>query len=286
VQNTGFSTNKTLNIHGRLLNLDTPKVMGILNVTPDSFYDGGRFNSTEDLLRQVEKMIAEGADLIDVGGYSTRPGAAEVDVTEEIRRVTGAISTIKKNFPATLVSVDTFRGTVATAAIREGADMINDVSGGELDPTMFSIVADLKVPYIVMHMRGTPATMATLNQYQNLVSDILDYFHRKISILTGMGITDLLVDPGFGFAKSREQNFKLLNQLDDLKVLDKPVVAGLSRKSMVWKTLGIQPEEALNGTSALHAIALLKGVHILRVHDVKPCVEVIKLIGALKQSTV
>jgi dihydropteroate synthase len=286
VQNTGFSTNKTLNIHGRLMNLDTPKVMGILNVTPDSFYDGGQFNSPSASLHQAEKMIAEGVDIIDVGGYSTRPGAAEVDKPEEIRRVVETIRNIKKHFPDMAISVDTFRGEVARAAVNEGAALINDVSGGELDPDMFGIVADLKVPYIFMHMRGTPGTMVKLNQYDNLMKEIIDYFHKKISALTELGVKDLLVDPGFGFAKSREQNFELLNRLEELKVLNKPILVGLSRKSLVWKTLDIQPADALNGTSALHAIALLKGAHMLRVHDVKACVEVIKLINALKQSTV
>jgi dihydropteroate synthase len=284
VQNTGFSTNKTLNINGRLINLDRPKVMGILNVTPDSFFDGGRFTSDSEILHQAEKMIVEGADFIDVGGYSTRPGAREVTAEEESARVLNAIHLIKKHFPDALVSIDTFRATVASAAIREGAGLINDVSGGQLDPLMFTTVAALKVPYVLMHMRGTPQTMTQQTQYDDLIRDIIQFFHKRISELTALGVKDIIVDPGFGFAKTREQNFLLLDQLEYLTVLGKPLLAGLSRKSMIWKTLNIKPEEALNGTTALHAIALLKGASIIRVHDVKASVEVVNLMHALKDA--
>lgn len=284
MQNTGFSTNKTLNINGRLINLDTPKVMGILNVTPDSFYDGGRFTSGSEILQQVEKMITEGADIIDVGGYSTRPGAREISVEEESDRVLNAIHLIGKHFPEALISIDTFRSTVAQAAIREGAGLINDVSGGQLDASMFATVAALNVPYILMHMRGNPQTMTQQTQYDDLLKDVMQYFQVKVSELTALGVKDIIIDPGFGFAKTRAQNFLLLDQLGYLTMLGKPILAGLSRKSMIWKTLNIKPEEALNGTTVLHAIALLKGVSILRVHDVKASVEVIKLMRALNEA--
>jgi len=259
--------------------------MGILNVTPDSFYDGGRYTSDAEILRQVEKMLTEGADIIDVGGYSSRPGAAEVSVEDETARVLNAIQTILKHFPLTVISIDTFRSKVAEAAVGAGAVIINDISAGDLDPEMFKMAARLKVPYILMHMRGNPQTMTGLTHYENLVSDILEYFHKKIAELSGLGVKDIIIDPGFGFAKTREQNFVLLNRLEDFRIFNKPVMAGLSRKSMVWKTLDIKPEEALNGTSALHAIALMKGVDILRVHDIKACVEVVALTNALKRST-
>lgn len=282
MQNTVFSTNKTLNINGRLLTLDVPRVAGILNVTPDSFYDGGLYVSEGGMLSQVEKMMQEGADFIDVGGYSSRPGAETVSVAEETGRVVSAISTIMKEFPGTIISVDTFRSEVASAAVAEGASLINDISGGELDPRMFETVASLRVPYVLMHMRGNPQNMARLTQYGNLVKEILDYFHRKISALRALGVADVIVDPGFGFAKTREQNFQLLNKLEYLQMLDQPIMAGLSRKSMIWKTLDRGPQEALNGTTALHTIALLKGVRILRVHDVREAREVVKLMTELK----
>ena len=278
MQNTVFSTNKTLNINGRLLVFDTPKVMGILNITPDSFYDGGRYLSGAAILSQVEKMMREGADIIDVGGYSTRPGAAAVTVREETERVAKAIGMIRREFSQAIISVDTFRGDVAHAAVDEGADMINDISGGELDTALLETVARLKVPYVLMHMRGDPQTMSGLTHYDNLLKDLLDYFHRKLHYLSSLGVTEVIIDPGFGFAKTREQNFQLLNSLENLQMACKPIMVGISRKSMVWKTLGIPPEDALNGTTALHAIALLKGVNVLRVHDIREAKEVIKLI--------
>lgn len=255
--------------------------MGIVNVTPDSFYSGSRVQTETEVLHQVEKMLTEGADLIDVGGYSTRPGAKDVSPDEETDRVLQAIRAIVKRFPQAAIAVDTFRSNVARAAISEGAGIINDISGGELDPDMFQTVAALKVPYILMHMRGDPQTMAGLTQYENLMQEIIGYFHKKIFELTALGVKDVLIDPGFGFAKTTEQNFQILNHLADLQIMGRPVIAGLSRKSMVWKTLGIQPEEALNGTSALHVVALLNGANILRVHDVRECAEVIRLISAL-----
>lgn len=278
-----FSTNKTLNVHGRLIDLGRPQVMGILNITPDSFYGGSRFNTDTEILLAAENMIRDGATFLDVGGYSTRPGAPEVPVDEESSRVVSAIRLILKNFPDTIVSVDTFRSAVATAAIGEGAGLINDVSGGALDPQMFATAASLKVPYIVMHMRGTPQTMTQLTTYDNLAKDITDYFHQKIFQLEQLGVTDVIIDPGFGFAKTVEQNFELLRHFDYFRILNKPLLVGLSRKSMIWRTLSISPDEALNGTSALHAVALLKGANILRVHDVKEACQVIRLIQEVTQ---
>jgi dihydropteroate synthase len=278
VQIKGFSTNKTLNLNGRLMVLDSPKVMGILNVTPDSFYDGGRYFTEKDLLTQAEKMLKDGAHLIDIGGYSTRPAAAEIPIAEELQRSVGSIKILKKAFPEALISIDTFRSEIARAAVLEGAVLVNDVSGGELDPAMFEVVSKLNVPYVLMHMRGNPQTMTKLTQYHDVVQTLIDYFHPKLYKLNQLGVKDVIIDPGFGFAKTKEQNFELLRKLEHFKLLGRPVMVGLSRKSMVWKTLGVTPEAALNGSTALHALALYNGASILRVHDVKECVEVVKLL--------
>lgn len=280
-ENNFFSTNKTLNLNGRLIDLHTPRIMGILNVTPDSFYDGNRYTSEAGILKQVEKMLADGATFIDVGGYSTRPGAKEITAEEEQKRVLKAVKNIAHEFPDAFISIDTFRSEVVRAAVDAGAHLVNDVSGGSLDDAMFKTVAELKVPYILMHMRGTPKTMTQLTVYENLVKDIIDFFHEKISMLQQLGVKDIIVDPGFGFAKTADQNFELLSRLDHFNILGKPVLAGLSRKSMIWRTLGITPEEALNGTTSLNTVALLKGASLLRVHDVKQAAETIKLIGKI-----
>ena len=284
MQSNVFSTNKTLNIRGKLLDLSTPKVMGILNVTPDSFYDGGRLKSVEDALLQCDKMLLEGADFIDVGGYSTRPNAADISEKEELGRVLPVIQKIVKRFPETVISIDTFRSSVAKIAVEEGAAIINDISGGNLDGDMFKTVASLNVPYILMHSRGTPQTMKSLAQYDNLLKDIVTDLSKKINLLHALGVKDIIIDPGFGFAKSIEQNFELLAYLDYLKILDKPILVGVSRKSMIWKTLGVKPDDALNGTTSLNTIALLKGATILRVHDVKEGVECVKLLSLLTKS--
>jgi dihydropteroate synthase len=281
MQSKVFSSNKTLNLHGRLMDLGTPKVMGVLNVTPDSFYDGGRYTDEASILAQVEKMLRDGADVIDVGGYSTRPGAREISEEEELNRAANAIKTILKTFPDAVLSVDTFRSAVAKAAIREGASMINDISGGELDKKMFDTVASLHVPFVLMHMRGTPQTMTHLSHYDNLMKDMTDYFHQKIHQLHQLGVTDIIIDPGFGFAKTPEQNFDILKNLNYFRILGKPVLAGLSRKSTIWRTLETTPEGSLNGTTVLNTVALLNGASFLRVHDVKEAVECIKLIGHL-----
>lgn len=281
MQSKLFSSNKTLNVQGKLIDLSTPKVMGILNVTPDSFYGSSRFAEPSAILKQVEKMITEGADFIDVGGYSSRPGATDISEKEETERVLPAIQSIQKEFPDAIISIDTFRSEVARQAVMNGASMINDISGGEADVKMMDAVVALKVPYIAMHMRGTPQTMTQLTTYENLIKDITDYFHKKVDQLHRLGVKDIIIDPGFGFAKTVDQNFELLHHLDYLQLVGKPLLVGLSRKSMIWRTLNTTPDHALNGTTALHTIALLKGASILRVHDVKEAVETIKLVQKL-----
>jgi dihydropteroate synthase len=281
MQSKIFSVNKTLNAGGKLIDLAQPKVMGILNLTPDSFYDGKKFNDEKAILTQVEKMLGEGADFIDVGGYSTRPGAEEISVDEELRRVLPAIKSILKNFPEAIISIDTFRSQVAKEAMEVGAVMVNDVSGGGLDEKMFSTVASLQVPYILMHMRGNPQTMTQQTNYDNLIKEVIDYFHSKIFQLQNLGVKDIVIDPGFGFAKTAEQNFEILNKLDQLQILGKPILVGISRKSMIWKTLKTNAQEALNGTTALNTIALLKGASILRVHDVREAKETILLMNKM-----
>lgn len=276
-----FNVNKTLNCAGKLIDFSIPKVMGILNVTPDSFFDGGKYNSDTEALKHVEKMLFDGATFIDVGGYSSRPGAENISVQEETERVIPVIRAIIKFFPEAVISIDTFRSEVAKAAVGEGAVVVNDISGGQLDALMFATIAALKVPYILMHMKGTPQTMTTLSTYENLIKEVIDYFHPKIARLQELGCKDIIVDPGFGFAKSIDQNFELLNNLDHLRILGKPVLAGLSRKSMIWKTLKIDTDQALNGTTSLNTIAILKGASVLRVHDVREAAEVIKLVTKL-----
>lgn len=277
----GSSSAKTLNVNGKLVDLSSPAVMGILNITADSFFAGSRFIAETEILKQAEKMLSEGATFLDVGGYSSRPGATNISVDEELQRAVSAIKSIIKEFPSALISIDTFRAEVARQAVREGASIINDISAGELDQNMFKTVAELKVPYIAMHMRGTPQTMKELTNYSNLIKEVFDYFVVKIDQLKKLGVNDVIIDPGFGFAKTTEQNFELLAHLDHFKYLDTPILAGLSRKSMIWKTLGITADEALNGTTALNMTALLKGANILRVHDVKEAVHVIKLASRL-----
>jgi len=256
--------------------------MGILNVTPDSFYDGGRFRNSSAVMRQVDQMLEEGATFIDVGAYSSKPNADEVSETEELQRILPIIDLLIKNFPEVILSVDTFRSKVAKQCIEAGANMINDISAGRLDDEMFDTVAKLKVPYIMMHMRGTPKTMQQQTHYEDLVKDILFYFSERIEKAKNLGIVDLIIDPGFGFAKTLEQNYELLNKLELLKMTDLPILVGMSRKSMIYKTLESTSDEALNGTTILNTIALQKGTSILRVHDVKEAMECVKLIQSLK----
>ncbi len=271
----------TINCKGKLIDLSSPKVMGILNITPDSFYDGGAHKNEGDILKHVEQMLNEGASFIDVGAYSSRPNADYVSEADELNRILPIVNLILKAFPETLLSIDTFRSEVAKQCIEAGAAMINDISAGKLDGNMLSAIADLHVPYIMMHMRGTPQNMQQYTTYDNLVKDILFYFSERIAAARALGIIDLIVDPGFGFAKTLEQNFELLNKLELFKIIKKPLLVGVSRKSMIYKTLETSAQDALNGTSVLNTIALQKGASILRVHDVKEAVECIKLTAAM-----
>ncbi len=273
-------TKKTLNCRGRLVDLTQPAVMGILNTTPDSFFANSRLttnNATSVAVDMAGQMLADGAMFLDIGGYSTRPGAAEVSSTEEADRVLPVIEAIMAHFPDALISIDTFRASVAQQAVRSGASLINDISGGTLDPIMFATVAQLGVPYILMHLRGTPQTMQSLATYQNLVTDVIDELGVRLAKLRALGVKDIILDPGFGFAKTPAQNFLLLGQLDALCLFDEPLLVGLSRKTTIWKTLNTSADKALNGTTVLNTIALQKGASILRVHDVREAVEVVKL---------
>lgn len=268
---------KTLNIRGTLLDLSTPVVMGIMNITPDSFYSGSRVVSSDQIVEKADQMISEGAGMLDIGGYSTRPGAREVSAEEEGDRIESAVEPLAKYFPDLIISVDTFRAEVAERGIGKGAHIVNDVAGGTLDDAMFEAVARLRVPYILMHMRGTPQTMNQLTTYERLVPDILRDLRQKVAVLQSKGVADLIVDPGFGFAKTIAQNFELMRELEQFKLLGYPLLVGISRKTTIYKTLQISPDEALNGTTVLNTLALERGASILRVHDVKPAVEAVKL---------
>ena len=273
----------TINCHGNLINLDEPKILGILNLTPDSFYDGGKLKNEQDIVTKVEKMLFDGADFIDLGGYSSRPGAVDISEEEEINRVAPIVTLLKNKFPSILISIDTFRSNVAKVCLDNGAAIINDISAGNLDKNMLKTVAKYKVPYIMMHMKGTPQSMKSLTEYKNITQEVIFYFSERIAQARSLGINDIIIDAGFGFAKNTEQNFELLNNLELLKVLDAPILTGISRKSMIYKTLNSSATEALNGTSALHMIALQKGSKILRVHDVKEAKECILLHQALSK---
>lgn len=273
----------TINCKGQLIDLSIPKVMGIVNVTPDSFYDGGKLQSDRLILNQVEKMLIDGATFIDIGGQSTRPNSEFLSPEEEIRRVLPAVELILKHFPDTLLSIDTFHSQVAAESLDLGATLINDISAGGIDSKMFEVIAKYQVPYIMMHLRGTPQTMQNENQYEDLVKEVLFYFSQKIALARAFGINDLIIDPGFGFAKNVTQNFELLSKLDLLQFTELPILVGVSRKSMIYKTLDSTPEEALNGTTVLNTIALTKGASILRVHDVKEAVECVKLFDNLNR---
>ncbi|MFC4219463.1 dihydropteroate synthase [Flagellimonas marina] len=272
----------TINCKGELIDVSTPKVMGILNLTPDSFYDGGKYKDEVAILKQVEKMLEDGATFIDMGAYSSRPGAEHVDEDDELKRMLPIVELILKHFPDTLISVDTFRSKVAAKSLERGAAIINDISAGNLDAEMFNTVAKYQVPYIMMHLKGTPQSMQKEAVYEDLIKDLRFYFSKKMKDATSKKISDIIIDPGFGFAKTTEQNYTLLKHLDLFKTFEVPLLIGLSRKSMIYKILNSNPKEALNGTTALHTIALLKGAHILRVHDVKEAVECIKLVEVLK----
>ncbi len=271
----------TINCNGQLIDLATPKVMGVLNLTPNSFFDGGKYSNELNVLNQVERMLSDGATYIDIGAYSTKPGAEFVSEGEEIDRLIPVLKLILKTFPETLISVDTFRSKVAKISVENGACIINDISAGSLDENMCQTVANMQVPYIMMHMKGTPQTMQGLTDYKNITKEMLFYFSEKVATARNFGINDIIIDPGFGFAKTTAQNFEVLSNLELFQMLELPMLVGISRKSMIYKTLETTPQFALNGTTVLNTVALQKGANILRVHDVKEAVECIKLINQL-----
>lgn len=274
----------TINCNGRLLDLTVPKVMGILNCTPNSFFDGGKYGSQNELLKQVEKMLAEGAAIIDIGAYSSQPQADFVSEAQELERLMTTLIMVRKHFPDAILSVDTFRAEVARISIENGADIINDIAAGKLDEKMLPVVGHYKVPYIMMHMRGTPQTMQQFTNYDDILHEMIYYFSERVASAREQGITDIIIDPGFGFSKTIEQNYHILNNLHLLKILESPILSALSRKSMIYKMLNTAPDMALNGTTVLNTVSLQNGAHLLRVHDVKEAVECIKLTRALYEN--
>ena len=276
-----FQAKQSLNIKGRLLDLSSPKVMGILNVTPDSFYNKSRAETIEDALRKVEQFLKEGATFIDIGGYSSRPGAKDISADEELQRLIPVVESIANNFPEAIMSIDTFRARVAQETILAGAHIVNDIASGDMDDEMLETVAKLQVPYIFMHMQGTPQTMQQAPVYNNVLLDVVDYFSRKVEKLRTLKIHDVILDPGFGFGKTIAHNYELLNKMEDFQIFGLPILVGFSRKGMIYKPLEIKAPEALNGTTVLHTIALQKGAKILRVHDVKEAVECVKLVSLM-----
>lgn len=280
--NPVFNTPMLLNVGGKLLDLQIPKVMGILNVTDDSFFDGGKFTHTAAILRQAGKLIREGADIVDIGGQSTRPGAKHVSEKTELRKVLPAVKSILDKHPETILSVDTWYSEVAGKCVEAGAAMVNDVSAGRIDTNMYKTVAKLKVPYVLMHMKGRPGNMQANPRYRDVTNEVSDFLIKEVNRLRKLGVIDIVVDPGFGFGKTIDHNFQLLKNLGQLKMTGCPILAGLSRKSMIYKTLDINPKEALNGTTALNMMALMNGSNILRVHDVKEAVQTIKLFNKIK----
>lgn len=277
----------TLDLRGRAFSLSQPKVMGILNVTPDSFFSASRTQTINEIEKRIRQIVTEGASIIDIGAYSSRPNAEDISTAEEMKRLRQGLDILRKLYPEAIVSVDTFRADIAKMCVEEyNAQIVNDISGGKLDSRMFKTVAQLGVPYILMHMKGTPQTMQQAPYYGNVVKEVCSHFQGSIHELQDAGVKDIILDPGFGFGKTLEHNYQLLHDLEELHQFHLPLLTGFSRKSMIWKPLGITPEEALNGTTVLNTISLLKGVHILRVHDVKECIEVVKLTQALKNNHV
>jgi dihydropteroate synthase len=273
----------TINLGGELIDLSSPIVMGVLNVTPDSFYDGGSIKNEKELLQRAEKMLDDGASILDIGAISTRPGAEIISTKEELERLLPAVTSIRKEFSNVPVSIDTFRSWVAVRVIDEiGAVIVNDVTGGQLDSKMFETIGKLKVPYILTHMQGTPQTMQDAPHYDDVIRDISEFMSDKVRKLTKDGVVDVIIDPGFGFGKDISHNYELLNRLDSFKVFQLPVMVGISRKSMIWKVLEIDPEKSLNGTTVLNTLALLSGADILRVHDVKEAMEIISIFQTIK----
>jgi dihydropteroate synthase len=285
-KDTFFSRKYLINCRGSLLDLSQPRVMGVLNVTPDSFYDGGRYFQEKAVSHQLDKLIAEGADIIDVGGYSSRPGADHIPVSEERDRIRPVLDLIRKMHPGLIVSVDTFRAEIAREVVEDyQVDIINDISAGEMDPPIFDAIAELQVPYVMMHMKGTPQDMKERAHYEDMMKEIMDYFSGKYDQLRKLGVNDIILDPGFGFGKTVQHNYQLLYNLNQFKIFELPVMVGISRKSMIYKTLDITPDESLNGTTVLNTIALMNGANILRVHDVKEAREVIQLVERYRTST-
>lgn len=271
----------TINCKGKLIDLSKPKVMGILNLTPNSFFDGGKYTNEEEIVAQVQKMLSEGATFIDIGAYSSKPNAEFVSVSEELARIVPVVELLINHYPNILISIDTFRSEVAENCILKGAALINDISAGKLDDLMLAVIAKYNVPYIMMHMKGTPQTMQTLTQYDAIVEEVLLYFSERIAAARSLGINDLIVDPGFGFAKTLEQNYELLQKMELFGQLNLPILAGISRKSMIYKVLNCNASESLNGTTTLNTVSLMKGANILRVHDVKEAMECVALFNAL-----
>ncbi|MFA4851570.1 MAG: dihydropteroate synthase [Bacteroidales bacterium] len=277
-KNTFFSSQKTINCGGRLISLENPLVMGILNITPDSFYDGGKHKDMDNAMKHCAKMLEEGANIIDIGAVSTKPGAKEVTQEEEEKRLIPVLKKMTKEFPDAIFSIDTYRSSIARMSVDCGAQMINDISAGAFDENMFGIISELQVPYIIMHIQGTPADMQKNPVYENVVKEVITYFSEKVATLRKLGVNDIIIDPGFGFGKTVEHNYELLRNLEYFSFFGLPLMAGVSRKSMINKVLGTKPEDALNGTTVLNTIALMKGANILRVHDVKEAVEAVKLV--------
>jgi dihydropteroate synthase len=271
----------TINCKGQLIDLTKPKVMGILNLTPNSFFDGGKYTNEAEIIAQVGKMLSEGATFIDIGAYSSKPNAEFVSVEEEMARIVPIVELLVQQFPQILISIDTFRSEVAEACILKGAALINDIAAGKLDDTMLNTIAKYNVPYIMMHMRGNPQTMQSLTEYQDVVKEMILYFSERIAAARSLGINDLIIDPGFGFAKTVEQNYEVLQKMELFQQLDLPILAGISRKSMIYKVLNCNASESLNGTTVLNTVSLLKGANILRVHDVKEAVECVTLFNAI-----
>ncbi len=280
-KNTFFSSKRTLNCGGILLSLGRPLVMGILNLTFDSFYDGGKHKSTDDVFTHVSQMLEEGADIIDIGAVSTKPGAKEITTVEEKNKLIPILKVIKKEYPNAIISIDTYRSEVAKAAVDCGAHIINDISAGSFDKEMFKTISELQVPYIIMHIQGTPMNMQKNPVYNNVVKEVVYYLSKKVEELKRLGVNDIIIDPGFGFGKTVEHNYELLNNLEYFKIFELPLLVGFSRKSMINKVLNTTPSDALNGTTVLNTIALMKGANILRVHDVKEAVETIKIVEKL-----
>lgn len=278
-------TAQYMNVNGKLMDLSHPQVMGILNVTPDSFYAGSRQQTEKDIINRADQIVEEGASIIDIGAYSSRPQAENISPEEEMRRLRTGLEIINRHHPGSVVSVDTFRAEVARMCVEEyGAAIINDISAGEMDPQMFGTIARLGVPYIIMHMQGTPQNMQMHPHYDNLLKEVFFYFSEKVQKLRDLGVKDIILDPGFGFGKTLEHNYRLMNHLEEFSIFELPVLVGVSRKSMIYKLLGGTPEDALNGTTVLNTVSLLKGANILRVHDVKAAVETVNIVQKMKAS--